>query len=114
MIETAPRNSVLSIAKGLDEERATNHIRSPFHGIPILIKDNCATDPSLGMSTTTSSFALVDSSVPRDSHVVALLRKVGAIIIGKANLSEWANFRGAKHNGWSGLQPAVKLNPATP
>lgn len=76
-------------------------IRGPLHGIPILVKDNVATAVELGMNTTAGSFALLGSAVPRDAHIVARLRAAGAIILGKANLSEWANFRGGNTNGWS-------------
>ena len=76
-------------------------IRGPLHGIPILIKDNIATDDA--MQTTAGSLALVGSRVPRDAFVVQQLRRAGAIILGKANLSEWANFRSdPSSSGWSG------------
>jgi amidase len=72
----------------------------PLHGIPILVKDNIATDDK--METTAGSLALVGSVVPADATVVARLRRAGAVILGKANLSEWANFRGfAPFEGWS-------------
>ena len=75
-------------------------MRGPLHGIPILLKDNIATDDN--MQTTAGSLALVNSRVPADAPIVSRLRAAGAVILGKANLSEWANFRGfAPFNGWS-------------
>jgi len=98
VIETNP--DALAIAKKLDTERHSGHLRGPLHGIPILVKDNLATADK--MQTTAGSFALVGSVVPADSVVVSRLRAAGAVILGKANLSEWANFRGnAPFNGWS-------------
>jgi amidase len=98
VIETNP--DALAIAKKLDTERHSGHLRGPLHGIPLLVKDNLATADK--MQTTAGSFALVGSIVPADSVVVSRLRAAGAVILGKANLSEWANFRGnAPFNGWS-------------
>jgi len=98
VIETNP--DALAIAKKLDTERQSGRLRGPLHGIPILVKDNLATADK--MQTTAGSFALVGSVVPADSVVVNHLRAAGAVILGKANLSEWANFRGnAPFNGWS-------------
>ena len=102
VIETNPQ--ALNIAKQLDHERRTGAVRGPLHGIPILLKDNIATDDH--MQTTAGSLALVGSRVPADSPLVAKLRAAGAVILGKANLSEWANFRGGRDdgifiNGWS-------------
>jgi amidase len=98
LIETNP--DALAIAKKLDTERHSGHLRGPLHGIPILVKDNLATADK--MQTTAGSLALVGSIVPADSVVVNRLRAAGAVILGKANLSEWANFRGnAPFNGWS-------------
>jgi len=98
VIETNP--DALAIAKKRDTERQSGHLRGPLHGIPILVKDNLATADK--MQTTAGSFALVGSIVPADSVVVSRLRAAGAVILGKANLSEWANFRGnAPFNGWS-------------
>jgi len=99
VIETNP--DALSIAQKLDTERRTGRIRGPLHGIPVLVKDNIATRDS--MQTTAGSLALVNSTVPSDSTIVDRLRSAGAVLLGKANLSEWANFRGnAPFNGWSG------------
>ena len=98
VIETNP--DALSIAAALDAERQSGRLRGPLHGIPILVKDNLATADK--MQTTAGSLALVCSTVPSDSVVVSRLRAAGAVILGKANLSEWANFRGnAPFNGWS-------------
>ncbi len=98
VIETNP--AALTIAARLDEERRNGHLRGPLHGIPILVKDNIATRDQ--METTAGSLALVGSRVPSDSVIVHRLRAAGAVILGKANLSEWANFRGfAPFNGWS-------------
>ena len=98
LIEINP--DALPIAEERDRERRSGHMRGPLHGIPVLVKDNIATDDK--METTAGSLALVNSRVPSDSAVVSRLRSAGAIILGKANLSEWANFRGnAPFNGWS-------------
>jgi amidase len=98
VIETNP--DALTIAAALDAERQSGRLRGPLHGIPILVKDNLATADK--MQTTAGSLALVGSMVPSDSVVVSRLRAAGAVILGKANLSEWANFRGnAPFNGWS-------------
>jgi amidase len=98
VIETNP--DALTIAAALDAERQSGRLRGPLHGIPILVKDNLATADK--MQTTAGSLALVGSMVPSDSVVVNRLRAAGAVILGKANLSEWANFRGnAPFNGWS-------------
>ena len=89
------------IARALDEERAAKGARGPLHGIPILLKDNIATDDRL--QTTAGSLALVGSRTPRDAFVAWRLREAGAIILGKTNLSEWANFRSSHSiSGWSG------------
>jgi amidase len=98
VIEINP--DAVAIADDLDRERRTGHTRGPLHGIPVLVKDNIATDDL--MQTTAGSLALVNSRVRADAKVVRRLRNAGAVILGKANLSEWANFRGnAPFNGWS-------------
>lgn len=98
VIEINPAS--ISIAARLDNERRMGHLRGPLHGIPILVKDNIASDDH--MQTTAGSLALVRSRVPGDSAVVSKLRDAGAVLLGKANLSEWANFRGfAPFSGWS-------------
>lgn len=89
------------IAGALDDERASRGPRGPLHGIPILIKDNIATADA--MQTTAGSLALLGSRAPRDAFVAQQLRRAGAVILGKANLSEWANFRSnPSTSGWSG------------
>jgi len=92
----------VGIAAQRDGERRAGRVRGPLHGIPIVVKDNIATADR--MDTTAGSLALVNSRVPADSVLVAKLRTAGAVILGKANLSEWANFRGfgpGDFNGWS-------------
>jgi amidase len=91
VIETNP--NAVSIAQHLDNERRRGTLRGPLHGIPILVKDNIATDDN--METTAGSLALVHSRVPADAVIIQRLREAGAVILGKANLGEWANFRGA-------------------
>ena len=99
VIELNP--DALAIAEALDRERKKNRPRGPLHGIPILIKDNIATHDR--MTTTAGSLALEGSIAPRDSFLVERLRAAGGVILGKTNLSEWANFRGARSiSGWSG------------
>ncbi|KAK4555106.1 hypothetical protein LTR86_007872 [Recurvomyces mirabilis] len=90
----------LTIASQLDAMRANGTVLGPLHGIPILIKNNIATDDK--MNNTAGSWSLVGSKVPRDSTMAAKLRKAGAIILGKTNLSQWANYRSDNtSNGWS-------------
>ncbi|KKY18807.1 putative glutamyl-trna amidotransferase subunit a [Phaeomoniella chlamydospora] len=90
----------LSIASQLDSARANGTVYGPLHGIPILIKNNIATDDK--MNNTAGSYALLGAKVPRDSTIAAKLRKAGAIILGKTNLSQWANYRSDNtSNGWS-------------
>ncbi len=99
VIETNP--DALDIAQSLDQERRDGKVRGPLHGIPILVKDNVGTADH--MTTTAGSLALEGSIPPEDSGVAARLRAAGAIILGKANLSEWANFRSThSSSGWSG------------
>ncbi|KAJ9105046.1 hypothetical protein QFC19_003678 [Naganishia cerealis] len=100
VIETAPYDSVMAIAQAFDDERANGTVRSGLHGIPMLFKDNIDTDVELGMNTTAGGFALLGSVVPSDAPVSAKLRKAGVIVIGKANLSQYANFKGNITNGW--------------
>lgn len=92
----------LAIADQMDKERKKGKIRSNLHGIPVLIKDNI--DTADKMKTTAGSLALMDAPVPKeDAFIVKQLRKSGAVILGKTNLSEWANFRSTKSiSGWSG------------
>ena len=99
VIEVNP--DALDIARELDAERRQGKVRGPLHGIPILVKDNFATRD--GMETTAGSLALLGAEVPRDAFVIRRLRRAGAVILGKANLSEWANFRSTQSSsGWSG------------
>lgn len=92
----------ISIAEALDQERAAGRIRGPLHGIPVVIKGNIATADR--MSTTAGALALQGSIAPRDAYVVERLRAAGAVILGKSNLSEWANFRSTRSSsGWSAL-----------
>ena len=99
VIETNP--DALSIADGLDAERKAKGARGPLHGIPILLKDNL--DTADRMTTTAGSLALAGSVPLRDSFVAQRLREAGAVLLGKANLSEWANIRSShSSSGWSG------------
>ena len=99
VIELNP--DALAIAAALDHERKLSGARGPLHGIPVLIKDNIATADN--MQTTAGSLALVGAKAPRDAFLVRQLRAAGAIILGKTNLSEWANMRSSRStSGWSG------------
>jgi len=90
-----------SIARTLDNERRGGHVRGPLHGIPIVMKENIDTGDR--MQTTAGSLALLGHPAPHDATVAARLRAAGAIILGKTNLSEWANFRSFQSSsGWSG------------
>ena len=98
VIELNP--DALSIADQLDAERISGKIRGPLHGIPVLIKDNIDTKDR--MTTTAGSLALEGNYAQQDAFLIERLRDNGALIIGKANLSEWANFRGVRSSsGWS-------------
>src|SRR5580692_5595139 len=89
-----------SIAAELDRERKAKGPRGPLHGIPVLIKDNIATDDK--MQTTAGSLALVGTRAAHDAFLVMKLREAGAVILGKTNLSEWANIRSTRStSGWS-------------
>jgi amidase len=90
VIET--NTNAIATANSLDRERKAGHVRGPLHGIPLLVKDNIATNDN--MQTTAGSLALYNSKVPADAPLIARLRAAGAIILGKSNLGEWANFRG--------------------
>ena len=99
----------IAIAKVLDKELANGKVRGPLHGIPVVLKDNIDTKDQ--MSTTAGSRALKNSKPLQDSPLVKQLRVAGAIILAKANLSEWANFRGQNSSsGWSGINGQTK-NP---
>jgi amidase len=98
VIETNPE--AMAIAASLDVERGAGKVRSPLHGIPILLKDNIDTHDA--MQTTAGSLAMEGNIASRDAFIVKQLRKAGAVILGKTNLSEWANFRGRNSvSGWS-------------
>jgi len=98
VLETNP--DALAIADRLDAERKANRVRGPLHGIPVLVKDNIATGDR--MMTTAGSLALAGATPPRDAPLVARLRAAGAVILGKTNLSEWANIRSTQSSsGWS-------------
>jgi amidase len=99
VIELNP--DALAIADALDRERKEKGPRGPLHGVPVLIKDNI--DTADRMMTTAGSLALLGSTPPQDSTVARKLRAAGAVILGKTNLSEWANFRSShSSSGWSG------------
>jgi len=99
VIEVNP--DALSIADALDRERKQGRVRGPLHGVPVLIKDNIGTADQ--METTAGSLALVVARPAQDAFIVQRLRDAGAVIIGKTNLSEWANFRSTHStSGWSG------------
>ena len=107
VIEVNP--DALSIAAALDRERKAGRVRGPLHGIPSLLKDNV--DTADRMTTTAGSLALAGSIPLQDSTVAAKLRAAGAVLLGKANLSEWANFRSTHStSGWSGRGGQAK-NP---
>jgi amidase len=107
VIEVNP--DALAIADSLDQERKAGRVRGPLHGIPILLKDNI--DTADKMTTTAGSLALEGSIPSRDAFIAAKLRAAGAILLGKANLSEWANFRSTHStSGWSGRGGQAK-NP---
>ncbi|HLN54647.1 MAG TPA: amidase family protein, partial [Bacteroidales bacterium] len=92
----------IMIAEQLDAELAAGKSRGPLHGIPVLLKDNIDTHDK--MPTTAGSRALKDSYPSKDSFVAKKLRDAGAVILGKSNLSEWANFRATNSSsGWSGI-----------
>jgi amidase len=99
IIELNP--DALQLAEESDRERSSGRVRGPLHGIPVLVKDNI--DTADRMKTTAGSLALVDAKPPDDAFVVKQLRKAGAVLLGKTNLSEWANIR-SNHStsGWSG------------
>jgi len=98
VIELNP--DAITIAKVLDGERKSGKIRGPLHGIPVLLKDNI--DTADRMQTTAGALAMEGNNASRDAHLVARLREAGAVILGKTNLSEWANFRSTRSaSGWS-------------
>ena len=98
VIEVNP--DALAIAETLDRERREGRTRGPLHGIPVLVKDNI--DTADRMRTSAGSLALASSTAPRDAFIVERLRAAGAVLLGKTNLSEWANFRSTRStSGWS-------------
>jgi amidase len=98
IIELNP--DVLDIADELDKERKAGKVRGQMHGVPVLLKDNIDTGDQ--MQTTAGSLALEGNVAAKDAFIVKQLRKSGAVILGKTNLSEWANFRGKRSvSGWS-------------
>jgi amidase len=98
LIEVNP--DALAIAGALDAERRDGHVRGPLHGIPVLVKDNIETGDAL--RTTAGSLALDGAPAARDATVVERLREAGMVLLGKTNLSEWANFRSTRSSsGWS-------------
>lgn len=102
-----------TLAEALDAERAAGTVRGPLHGIPVLLKDNIDTNDA--MLTTAGSLALIGTRPARDAFIVSRLRKCGAVILGKTNLSEWANFRSThSSSGWSarGGQTSNAYDPA--
>ncbi len=107
IIELNPE--ALAIADAMDRERKAGHVRGPLHGIPMVIKDNI--DTADRMATSAGSLALAENHATRDAFVAARLREAGAVILGKTNLSEWANFRSTHStSGWSGRGGLTK-NP---
>ncbi|KIV97275.1 hypothetical protein PV10_01043 [Exophiala mesophila] len=94
VIEVNP--DAMTQAISLDAERAQGIVRSPLHGIPVLVKDNMATADR--MQTTAGSWALLGSIVPEDAHIVKLIRAAGAVILGKSNMDEWAGMRGGAYS----------------
>jgi amidase len=107
VIELNP--DALDIADRLDAERRAGHVRGPLHGIPVLLKDTIGTADA--MQTTAGSLALAGAGPLRDAALVARLRDAGAVILGKTNMSEWANFRsGTSTAGWS-ARGGQTLNP---
>ena len=98
IIEVNP--DALAIADQMDKERKAGTVRGPMHGIPVLVKDNIDTGDK--MMTTAGSLALVGHKAAQDAFIIAQLRKAGAVLLGKTNLSEWANFRSTRStSGWS-------------
>ncbi len=107
VIEVNP--DALSIAEALDKERKSGKVRGPLHGIPVLIKDNINTGDK--MMTTAGSLALVGNKASQDAFIVKLLRDAGAVLLGKTNLSEFANFRSSRStSAWSSRGKQTKMS----
>ncbi|THD59148.1 amidase [Phenylobacterium sp.] len=99
----------LADARRMDGERKAGHVRGPLHGLPVLLKDNI--ESADGTATTAGSLALIDNVTGRDAVLVKRLTDAGAVVLGKANLSEWANFRSTHSiSGWTGVAGLVR-NP---
>ncbi|KAJ5689587.1 hypothetical protein N7462_003979 [Penicillium macrosclerotiorum] len=109
MIKTTPKDLLENTARSLDEERAAGKLRGPLHGIPIIIKDNIATHPDLGLPTSAGSLALLNSKPRRNAKIVDQIIAAGLIILGKANLAEFSNVRASGvPNGWSAVGGQVQ------
>ena len=107
VIELSPQAD--EVAHRRDQERGAGTVSGPLHGVPVLVKDNIATVD--GMETTAGSLALVGARPPRAAHVIQRLEAAGAVVMGKTNLSEWANFRSrSSSSGWSG-RGGQTINP---
>jgi amidase len=106
IIELNP--DALSIADAMDKERKAGKVRGPMHGIPVLIKDNISTGDK--MHTTAGALAIADNIATHDAFIAKQLREAGAVILGKTNLSEWANFRSTRStSGWSSRGGQTKM-----
>jgi amidase len=106
VIELNP--DAIAIAQQMDAERKAGKLRGPMHGIPVLIKDNI--DTADKMMTTAGSLALVGNIATKDAFIVTKLREAGAVLLGKTNLSEWANFRSSSScSGWSSRGGQTKM-----
>lgn len=106
VIELNPE--ALDIANAMDKERDAGKVRGPLHGIPVLIKDNINTKDKI--ATTAGSLALADNFAAKDAFIINRLREAGAVILGKTNLSEWANFRSTRScSGWSSKGGQTKM-----
>jgi len=100
VIELNP--DALDIADAMDKERAAGKVRGPLHGIPVLIKDNITTGDK--MHTTAGALAIADNIMKEDAFIIKKLREAGAVLLGKTNLSEWANFRSTRStSAWSSV-----------
>ncbi|KAL7804413.1 amidase signature domain-containing protein [Trichoderma afarasin] len=109
MIQTTPLDILREVTRALDEERAAGKVRGPLHGIPVLVKDNMATHPNTGLRTTAGSLSLWSSKPKENAKLVDLLIASDAIILGKANLSEFSNPRGSMMpSGWSAIGGQVQ------
>ncbi|KAK2763968.1 hypothetical protein FQN54_009587 [Arachnomyces sp. PD_36] len=104
VISTAPVDQLLAQAEALDNERSAGQVRGHLHGIPILVKDNIMTEEALGMDTTCGAYALVGSKAKKNATVIDNILNAGMLVLGKANLSEWAGRMGyGLPGGWSAV-----------